>query len=310
MAKMIQVPYKTKRYFTNDDYANLIYFQVPKLLMYGESYKKMSADGKLFYVLCLDLIKLSMKKGWKDEYGRYYIKMSLETIKERMDCQNTKAVNLKKELVKYELMEVVRIGQGKADRLYILQLEYTEEDIYKANNDHQDIENDEFQNSENQRTLQPQENSENRISRTLENGGQELRKSETIKNLSINNKSIKSFDDDKRTSPTGEDPAIRNDAAINLMISNFREATKEDISERSFKSVVRKVFDKHSQGKVNSFRDYLATALTKKIDELEFRRQKDNARQQLMLSAEKMKIENKLNGLDTGDVPFYNWLEE
>src|SRR4051812_38610891 len=111
MAKMIQIPYQTKRYFTNDDNANLIYFQFPKLLMYGEKYKKMSGDGKLFYMLCLDLIKLSMKKGWKDEYGRYYIKISIETIKGRMNCQNTKAVNLKKELIKYELMEVARMGQ-------------------------------------------------------------------------------------------------------------------------------------------------------------------------------------------------------
>ena len=159
MAKMIQVPYKTKRYFTTDDIAHLIYFQLPKLLMYGEKYKDMSADGKLFYMLCLDLIKLSMKEGWKDEYGRYYIKMSLETIKKRMNCQNTKAVNLKKELIKFELMESVRVGQGKADRLYILQLDYTNEDIYKANNDHEDIENDELSTSETVEPLQPQENS-------------------------------------------------------------------------------------------------------------------------------------------------------
>ena len=49
-----------------------------------------------------------------------------------MNCQNTKAVNLKKELIQYGLMEVMRIGQGKSDRLYIIQLEYTNEDIYKA----------------------------------------------------------------------------------------------------------------------------------------------------------------------------------
>ena len=40
-----------------------------------------------------------------------------------MNCQNrrAKAVNLKKELIKFELMESVRVGQVKAVRLYILQ---------------------------------------------------------------------------------------------------------------------------------------------------------------------------------------------
>ena len=73
MAKMIQVPYKTKRYFTTDDIAHLIYFQFPKLLMSGEKYKDMSADGKLFYMLCLDLISFHERR-LKDEYGRYSIK--------------------------------------------------------------------------------------------------------------------------------------------------------------------------------------------------------------------------------------------
>ena len=40
---------------------------------------------------------------------------------------------------------------------------------------------------------------------------------------------------------------------INLIISNLREATKEDMTNRSFNSVVRKVVDKYNQGKVNSF---------------------------------------------------------
>lgn len=320
MAQMIQVPDLTKRYFTSDDNASLIYFQFPKLLMYGEKYKPMSSDGKLFYMLCLDLITLSMKKGWKDEYGRYYIKMSLETIKDRMNCQNTKAVNLKKELIEYGLMEVVRIGQGKADRLYILQLDYTSEDIYRANNDHEGIENDEDVISENLGALQPQENSENQSSRTLKSGELELRKSETIKNLSIknnelrtnpNNPDIENMDDDKRTPPDGGDSANHNEEAINLLISNFREATKDELVERSFKSVVQKVVDKYNQGKIGEgkFRDYLVTSLVNKIENLEIRRQKENAKQQIKASPGR-NIADKLHDLEIREIPLYNWLED
>lgn len=284
--------------------------------MYGEKYKKMSADCKLFYMICLDLIKLSMKKGWKDEQGRYYIKMSLETIKERMNCQNTKAVNLKKELIKHDLMEVVRVGQGKADRLYILQLEYTDEDIYKANHDHEDIKNDEEEDSGTFGSLQPQENSGNRSSRTPKIGELELHKSETIKNKftktnplrtkSSNNQYITDIDDDKRTHS-------HNEEEINLIISNFREATKTELTDRSFKAVVRKVIDKYNQGKVNSFRDYLATALTRKMEELELRKEQAKAKEELSEDKQR-RLQQKANKLRKTeikrDVVFYNWLEE
>ena len=124
-----------------------------------------------------------------------------------------------------------------------------------------------------------------------------------------NNKDIDNNDDDKRTSPVGEGSAAHNDSDINLIISNFREETKGDLSERSFKSVVRKVVDKYNQGKVGSFRDYLATALIRKIDELEFRRQKDNAKQQIEVSKQNKPRKN-LNEMPIRDVPFYNWLEK
>jgi hypothetical protein len=123
-------------------------------------------------------------------------------------------------------------------------------------------------------------------------------------NKNSNNKEIANNDDDKRTSSAEHD-----DAQIELLISNFREATKDDLSERSFKSVVRKVVDKYNQGKVNSFRDYLVSSLIRKIDELELRRQKDNAKQQIA-TGKKQRIQSDLKQLEIRDVPFYNWLDE
>ncbi|MCE4051879.1 replication initiator protein A [Bacillus sp. Au-Bac7] len=309
------------RYFTNVDHQNLIYFQFPKLLMYGEKYKSMSGDSKLFYMLCLDLIKLSMKKGWKDKKGRYYIKMSIETIKDRMNCQNTKATNLKKELVKFGLLEEMRLGQGKGNRLYILQLEYSEADVYKANNDHEDISNDEDTPSESSEyTSESSEivggvvNSEKQNSRIPKSGEPEFRKSETIKNdyiktnstktkSNFNNKDIHNLDDDIPNTS-----APHNQENINLIISNFREATKAELSERSFKAVIKKVIDKYNQGNVNSFRDYLCTSLIKKIEDLELRRQKENAKQQMKTN--KGLVSNRLSNMEIKKVPFYNWLEE
>ena len=125
--------------------------------------------------------------------------------------------------------------------------------------------------------------------------------------LNTNNNYIENIDDDKRT----ESSAIHNEENIDLIISNLREATKDELSDRSYKAVVRKVVDKYNQGKVNSFRDYLVTALANKIDELELRRNKDEAKQSLRETQEarKQQRESMLKNVEvTRDVPFYDWL--
>lgn len=127
-----------KRYFTTMDHDKLIYFKMPKVLVYAERYKKMSNDAKVLYTICLDLIHLSMEnhgvKGqvWKDENG-YFIRLSIDKICELLNCGRDKAIKLKKELEKFGLLEQKRVGLNKSNLLYVLQLEYTENDIYKIN---------------------------------------------------------------------------------------------------------------------------------------------------------------------------------
>lgn len=128
--------------------------------------------------------------------------------------------------------------------------------------------------------------------------------------LNNNNKDIENIDDDMRTSPSGEDSTLHSDEDINLIISNLREATKEDMVDRSFNSVVRKVVDKYNQGKVNSFRDYLVTALVRKIEELELRRIKDKAKHDLVIAKKQKAAEKLQNRKINKNVVFYNWLEK
>jgi len=80
--------------------------------------------------------------------------------------------------------------------------------------------------------------------------------------------------------------------------------------DRSFNTVVRKVVDKYKQGKVNSFRDYLVTALSNKIEELELRRLKDNEQKKALESIKQDTTTRLMNVEHQRPVPFYNWLEE
>lgn len=114
-----------------------------------------------------------------------------------------------------------------------------------------------------------------------------------------NKQYISNIDDDKRTSHSEKE--------INLIISNFRESTKDVLTDRSFNAVVRKVVDKYNQGKVNSFRDYLVTSLVAKIEELELRRNKDKAKPQNAQNRANTK-QQELHNMELKELPFYDWL--
>lgn len=121
-----------------------------------------------------------------------------------------------------------------------------------------------------------------------------------------NNKQLKplnniKIDDDIANSVS---PSLE-EADINLVIETLREGTKKEITKRSFDSVLRKVMDKHKQGKVINFRDYLISSLNAKIEELELRRIKDQAKQELASTSPSESSEEY-----SGNIAFYNFLDE
>lgn len=119
---------------------------------------------------------------------------------------------------------------------------------------------------------------------------------------------IKDIDDDDKKRTEGS--PSHNNENIDLTISNLREATKDELTDRSFNAIVRRVVDKHKQGKVNSFRDYLVTALSNKIEELDQRRLKDKEQQKARESI-KQETATRLMNVEHQKpaVEFYNWLE-
>lgn len=95
-----------------------------------------------------------------------------------------------------------------------------------------------------------------------------------------------------------------NESEILQVIDELREMTKDELTARSFNAVLRKVKDKHHQGKIHtSFRDYFVTSLARKIEELELRRIKENAKVTLQ-NARPQRTPY------TGKVPFYDWLND
>lgn len=108
-------------YFTVEEDLKQLHIQIPKALLYEKKYtgeKKLSSDAKILYGFFLDRVSLSLKNGWFDDQDRLYIKCDQITMSKVLGCSEKKARNIKNELIAFDLLEEVKVGQGKSNRLY------------------------------------------------------------------------------------------------------------------------------------------------------------------------------------------------
>ena len=85
-------------YYYGDESNQFAFYRIPRQLITGEAFKKLSTDAKLLYGLLLDRMGLSAKNGWYDDMGRVFIYYTLDEIQEDLNCGHEKAVRLLAEL--------------------------------------------------------------------------------------------------------------------------------------------------------------------------------------------------------------------
>lgn len=108
-------------YFTVEEDLKQLHIQIPKALLYEKNYtgeNKLSSDAKILYGFFLDRVSLSLKNGWFDDQDRLYIKCDQITMSKVLGCSEKKARNIKNELITFDLLEEIKVGQGKSNRLY------------------------------------------------------------------------------------------------------------------------------------------------------------------------------------------------
>ena len=139
-----------KRYFTIYEEVKEQYYKIPKVFMLEESkYFEMSAMAKLIYSILSDRNSVSIKNKWVDEEKRVYFIYKQEELCKILGIKHTStARKYLKELESYELLERVRQGLNKPDRLYLLHPEVTEEEIYKILNNEETQEKEEENSDE------------------------------------------------------------------------------------------------------------------------------------------------------------------
>ena len=97
------------------------FYRIPKQLVKGREYRPLSPAGKLLFGLLLDRVSLSVKNGWRDGEGRTYVYYAVAEICEDFGCSRVTAGKLLSELKRIGLIERKKQGQGKPDRIYVLQ---------------------------------------------------------------------------------------------------------------------------------------------------------------------------------------------
>ncbi len=113
-------------YYYGNENNQFSFFRIPRQLMTGKRFKRLSTEAKLLYGLLLDRMGLSAKNGWHDEAGRIYVYYTLREIQENFNCGHDKATKLLVELDSgrggFGLIERVKQGIGLPAKIYVKRL--------------------------------------------------------------------------------------------------------------------------------------------------------------------------------------------
>lgn len=106
-------------YFYEEQADSYSFYRIPKILFSEEIFESLTTEAKVLYGLLLDRISLSRENGWLDEEGRVFVYCTIEYVKDSLQCANTKACGLLKELDDFGLIERRKQGLGKPSIIYV-----------------------------------------------------------------------------------------------------------------------------------------------------------------------------------------------
>ena len=138
--KMIPTNSSFKFYQATKVYGTL-FFQLPKVLLYSPTYKNLSAEAKLAYVILKDRLEYSLHTDWVDENGNVYFIFSNAELQKILNCSEPKVIKTKKELEQANLLFQKKMGfdpklkRNIPNRLYLGDLNVSATDVYIRQND-------------------------------------------------------------------------------------------------------------------------------------------------------------------------------
>ncbi|OAX74329.1 RepA [Lactiplantibacillus plantarum] len=123
-------------YYEADNVYGALFFQFPKVLMYGEQYKHLSSDATLAYMVLKDRLEYSLRNHWVDEDNHVYFIFTVQELQDLFNCATEKAVKIKKELQTANLLKQIQMGfnpktkKNEPNRLDLSKLDVKATDVY------------------------------------------------------------------------------------------------------------------------------------------------------------------------------------
>lgn len=107
------------KYYTIFDYAEPDKYIVMPRFLFCKKYIKTSSAAKLLY--CHIRGKIYIDNDYLiDNNGDKFLHLAVSDIEEIINCGKGKAIKVKKELIKYDLIKDVKVGLGSLNKVYIV----------------------------------------------------------------------------------------------------------------------------------------------------------------------------------------------
>lgn len=140
-------------YSENDYYQEYRFIKTPAILISSKLYQNLSLGAKMLYSILADRQSLSLKNKDKytDENGKIFLIYTIDSLEEILQLSRKTVIKYKKELIEFELLFERRMGQGLANRIYILKPNYQElaKNTRSVKNPLQEVENIHFKKCKN-----------------------------------------------------------------------------------------------------------------------------------------------------------------
>ena len=105
------------------------FYQLPKVMIGSKYYSKLKSEAKMMFMLLRDRMGASIENARKgdmrfvDDNQDVFIYYPIEELIENLGWKRDKVMSLKKQLIKYDLIDEVRQGLKKANRIYVKNVE-------------------------------------------------------------------------------------------------------------------------------------------------------------------------------------------
>lgn len=233
-------------YRKEDVSTKIIFYQTPKFLIHSDTYKDLGLAEKLIYSVLRDRLELSLnnKTGdFVDEDGYIFLRFDQEKLGELLNINKKTVGRYMKKLEQYELIVIVREGQGKSNRIYITDISKQLEDTYTYEKDNPEpIEN----------TLKGQ----NVTSRKDNKSSLEVTKSPhndtDINNTNISNTIFLSQEDKKEKERKREKESNKKSNEFNLILKNCNHNDFEPQYVNSILQAIRLLYYSSKPLKINN----------------------------------------------------------